>query len=100
MKRVATFHPEAQRELLDTAVWYDGRREGLGDEFSDAVSDKVVEICRPPERFPIVYDDIRQAILRRFPYVVYFRLVGERVLVVSVFHASRDTESLWARLDP
>ena len=99
MKRVASFHPEAQQELVAIAVWYDGRREGLGDEFVDTVSDKVVEICETPERFPIVHADIRQAILRRFPYVVYFRLVGERVLVVSVFHASRDTESLWARLD-
>ena len=99
MKRVASFHPEAQQELIDTAVWYDDRREGLGDEFIDAVSDKVVEICRLPERFPIVHDDVRQAILRRFPFVVYFRLVGERVLVVSVFHAGRNTESLWSRLD-
>ena len=99
MKRVASFHPEAQQELIDAAVWYDDRREGLGDEFIDAVSDKVVEICRLPERFPIVHDDVRQAILRRFPFVVYFRLVGERVLVVSVFHASRDTESLWSPLD-
>jgi plasmid stabilization system protein ParE len=99
MKRVASFHPEAQQELIDTAVWYDGRREGLGDEFIDVVSDKVGEICREPQRFPIVHDDVRQAILRRFPYVVYFRLVGERVLVISVFHASRDMESLWARLD-
>ncbi len=99
MKRVASFHPKAQQELIDAAVWYDDRREGLGDEFVDAVSGKVVEICGAPERFPIVHDDIRQAILRRFPYVVYFRLVGERVLVVSVFHASRDAELLWAHLD-
>jgi plasmid stabilization system protein ParE len=99
MKRVASFHPEAQQELIGTAVWYDGRREGLGDEFIDVVSDKVVEICRESQRFPIVHDDVRQAMLRRFPYVVYFRLVGERVLVISVFHASRDTDSLWARLD-
>jgi plasmid stabilization system protein ParE len=99
MKRVASFHPKAQQELIDAAMWYDDRREGLGDEFVDVVSDKVVDICRMPERFPIVHDDVRQAILRRFPFVVYFRLVGERVLVVSVFHASRDPDSLWSRLD-
>ena len=100
MKCIASFHPEAQQELIAIAVWYDGRRAGLGDEFVDAVSAKVVDIYKAPERFPIVHDDIRQAILRRFPYVVYFRLAGKRVLVVSVFHAHLDTESLWARLDP
>ncbi len=99
MKRVASCHPEAQQELIDAAIWYDDRREGLGDDFVDAVSDQVADICKMPERFPIVHDDVRQAILRRFPFVVYFRLIGERVLVVSIFHASRDPESLWSRLD-
>jgi plasmid stabilization system protein ParE len=99
MKHVASFHPDAQQELIHAAVWYDDRREGLGDEFIDAVSDLVADICRMPERFPVVHDDVQQAILRRFPFVVYFRLTGERVFVVSVFHASRDLESLWSRLD-
>ena len=99
MKRIAFFHPEAQQELIDAAVWYDDRREGLGDEFIDAVSALVAEIRSMPERFPVVHDDVRQGILRRFPFVVYFRLVGERILVVSVFHASRDVESLWSRSD-
>ena len=98
MNRVASFHPDAQQELIDAAVWYDDRQEGLGDEFVDEVSDKVVNICKMPERFPVVHDDVRQAILRGFPFVVYFRLVGDRILVVSVFHASRDPESLWSRL--
>ncbi len=99
MTRLASFHPEAQDELIEAAIWYDDRRDGLGDDFVDAVSAQVDSICRMPELFPIVHEDVRQAILRRFPYVVYFRLVGERVLIVSVFHASRDPESLRSRLD-
>jgi len=100
MKRLGSFHPEAQQELNDAAIWYDDRREGLGDSFVDAVSAKVVDICKMPERFPIVHNNVRQAIIRRFPFAVYFRVVDDRVLVLSVFHASRDPESLWSRLDP
>ena len=51
MKCIASFHPEAQQELIAIAVWYDGRREGLGDEFVDAVSAKVVDICRAQNDF-------------------------------------------------
>ena len=93
MKRLASFHPEAQQELIDAAIWYDDRREGLGDNFIDAVSAQVVDNCKMPERFPIVHDNVRQAIIQRFPFVVYFRLVQERVRVLSVFHASREPES-------
>ena len=39
MKLVASFHPDAQQELIAIAVWYDGRRDGLGDEFVDATRD-------------------------------------------------------------
>lgn len=99
MKRLASFHPEAQQELIDAAIWYDDRRDGLGDSFIDAVFAQVVDICKTPERFPAVHNNVQQAMLRRFPFVVYFRVVGERILVLSVFHASRDPESLWARLD-
>jgi plasmid stabilization system protein ParE len=99
MKPSATFHPEAQQELIEAAIWYDDRQEGLGDRFIDAVSAQVVDICDMPERFPVVHNDVRQALLRRFPFVVYFRDLGKRIEVLSVFHASRDPESLWSRLD-
>ncbi len=100
MNLSASFHPDAQQELINAAVWYDDRRDGLGDIFVDAVSSKVEEACKTPERFPLVHGDIRQAIVRRFPFVVYFRVVGERVFVLSVFQANRDPKSLWSRLDP
>ena len=98
MNPFASFHPEAQQELIDAAIWYDDRQEGLGDKFIDAVSTQLVDICRMPGRFPTVHNDVQQAMLRRFPYVVYFRVAGERIFVLSVLHASRDPKSLWSRL--
>ena len=58
MKLRASFHPDAQQELIDAAIWYDERCEGLGDSFIDAVSDQVRNICNMPERFPIVHNDV------------------------------------------
>ena len=49
----AWFHPDAQQELFDAAVWYDDQRLDLGDEFVDAVSARVSDICKDPQRFAV-----------------------------------------------
>lgn len=77
MKLVASFHPDAQQELIAIAEWYDDRRDGLGDEFVDAVSDKVVQIYSTPERFPIMHDDIPQPNPRHGTWVVHGRNLME-----------------------
>ena len=51
MNQFASFHPEAQQELIDATMWYDDRQEGLGDNFIDAVSAQLVNICQMPGRF-------------------------------------------------
>lgn len=39
-----------------------------------------------PERYPIVDESIRQAVLRRFPYLILFHSADEEVVVISCFH--------------
>ena len=34
--------------------------------------------------------DIRRALLRRFPYALFFRIVDDAVFVMACFHSSRD----------
>lgn len=84
MTRHVDFRPEAQAETLEVQQWYEGRRTGLGAEFGEAVSEVVSRILQNPVAFPRVRGEIRRAVLRRFPYAVYFRLVDDDVLVLAV----------------
>jgi len=43
-----------------------------------------------PERFPVVYRESRRALLRRFPYAVYFVASSDLVSVVACMHARRE----------
>jgi plasmid stabilization system protein ParE len=47
-------------------------------------------IANNPERYPEVSGDVREAPVSRFPYGVYYRVKPDRVVVIAVFHASRD----------
>ena len=63
---------EARTDLEEAFDWYEARGAGLGHEFVRAARVQLSAIERSPEQFPVVEEDIRKAVLRRFPYVVYF----------------------------
>lgn len=88
MRRVL-FRPEARDEFETAGEWYEGERRGLGGDFLEAVDEQLTRIAANPLLYPTVYRDIRKAALRRFPYCIYFRLRGDAVVVLAVFHTAR-----------
>jgi hypothetical protein len=44
-------HPEARSEIRSAALWYEERREGLGDEFIAEVSKGLWRIEQSPASF-------------------------------------------------
>ncbi len=80
----------AEADVLEAALWYEQRSPGLGTEFLRAVDVTLAEIARMPERFPLVYCESRRALLRRFPYGVFFVAAPDLVSVVAFMHARRD----------
>lgn len=90
MSLPAVFRPEARDEYDRAFAWYEGQRMGLGLEFEVEVELIVAEIAAHPKRYPVVLRDIREAPVRRFPYCVYYRVRQGRLIVLSVFHTSRD----------
>ena len=75
MTRRVVFRPEAEDEVLATRRWYEERREGLGVEFASAVDAMVERIVTSPLVFPCAYGETRRAVLGRFPYAIYFRVL-------------------------
>ena len=82
--------PAAAADLEDGFLWYDAQRPGLGNEFLDAVEQAFRGVRENPRRYRVVYRDTRRAHVRRFPYGVFYRIVGDDVVVVACFHGKRD----------
>ncbi len=90
MSRSLLVRPEAEADLVEAFDWYEECSRGLGSEFLLAV-DAVLEcVIRNPEQYTVVHKEIRRALLRRFPYGVFFLTEPDRVIVLAVFHASRN----------
>lgn len=89
MRRVV-FRSQARREFDEAGDWYEKERPGLGMEFLDEIQLLIQRIATTPEQFPMLHRDVRKAVVRRFPYCIYFRERKELIVVLAVFHSARN----------
>ncbi len=88
------FAHEAHAEALDSFLWYEGRRRGLGEIFKAELNTAIQRVAEEPLAFPLYYRDLRRVLVQRFPYAVYYRTYPELVVVVAVFHGRRNPDAL------
>ncbi len=82
--------PRAERQTQNAVQWYEKESQGLGTAFLKVVEQALQSVVENPLRFPVVYRDVRRALLKRFPYGLFFRVGADRITVISVIHLSRD----------
>nr|VFJ48015.1 MAG: Plasmid stabilization system protein ParE [Candidatus Kentron sp. DK] len=88
--------PEAEADTEEAARWYEQQCGGLGDGFLDEISRILGVISDNPDRYPVVHGDTRRALVRRFPFGIYYRVEEEAIVVVAVMHGSRHPKR-WQR---
>ena len=89
-----TFHRAASAEFIEASAWYENKRVGLALEFMAEIDRCVSLTSAHPLQFAVVRESIRRVVANRFPYSVYFRAEQHRIVVLTVFHGSRDP-ALW-----
>ncbi len=94
MSRGAVLSPEAENDVAAAAQWYEEQRSGLSLEFRSALDQTFSVIERTPELYPPIYRALRRALVRRFPYGVFYVERADDIVVVAVLHTSRNPR-LW-----
>ena len=84
------FHPEAQCEFREDALFYESRMQGLGRQFSDAIRDAIAAIVEDPQRWALFEAETRRFVLRRFPYAIIYLAERDTVFIVAVMHCTRE----------
>lgn len=100
MKRKIIIRPEAAREVQQAFDWYEEQSKGLGAEFLRAVEACLSAIRRNPFAYPMVYEQTRRALLRRFPYMLIYVVSGDSIVILACFHAKRDPIDWIRRIEP
>jgi len=93
------FLSPALEELAEAAEYYDREVSGLGADFLVEVDRAIDLILGFPEAWGKISEDFRHCNLRRFPYTVIYTLEGgSEIMIVSVFHQSREPSSWRANI--
>lgn len=83
--------PEATDDLSAAVEWYKKTKTiGLGERFVVAVRDAIRRVATHPTMHGTVYQDVRKSRVIGFPYIVLYREDQGELVVISVFHTSRD----------
>jgi plasmid stabilization system protein ParE len=98
MTRILLVSALAESDLADAADWYNRILSGLGDDFVLCVELALDRILEHPEAFTLILPAVRRALVRRFPYGVFFRLRHERIEIEAVFHLRADPARFPERL--
>ncbi len=85
------YHPAVAKELEEIRDYYESGSPGLGREFVDEFERHMLSIAAMPTRWMIVRNDVRRALMKRFPYVIHFRFIEstECLRVTVVKHEKR-----------
>lgn len=90
--------PEADQDIAEAYAWYQQHRSGLGEEFLGCVDAAIEGICRTPEMYRIVHENYRRALVRRFPYAIFYEHTEVALTIYCVFHTSRHPDKWRQRL--
>ncbi len=83
------YHPAIEHELREIIEYYNECTQGLGAEFLNEFERQVLKIASMPTRWMTVETDVRRSLMKRFPYVIYFRALEDDVLRITVIKHQR-----------
>ena len=86
--------PVVHTDLRKAKKWYKKINEELAQDFKDKVNTEIDYIGNFPEHYQRKYKELRQSLVTRFPYAIFYQVeeAQKRVIVFGILHTSRDPE--------
>lgn len=82
-------HPDAAKELIEAARYYESRVATLGLQFLNEADHSVAIILESPERWRVIEGGVRRYLMPRFPYAIYYRDFPDHLHLLAFKHHSQ-----------
>src|SRR5215218_363169 len=86
--------PDAKADVHSARQWYRRIDPNLAFQFSSEGRTAVDRIAQFPFQFPLVNGAVRRALLKRFPYAIYYHFDSDKASVIAVLHQRR-SDAVW-----
>jgi toxin ParE1/3/4 len=88
----------AKLDLKAAFEWYEDQQIGLGIEFLNSSENEFKILEENPEIYQVIFEEIRRAPIKRFPFGLFYVIRNMSVHVVAVYHARRDPDGWKKRI--
>lgn len=80
----------AINQMQKSYDYYESKSLGLGERFLLTVEEYFEIIKNNPKQFQVKREEIREAYLQKFPFIIVYQIIKDTIIVYSVFHTSRN----------
>ena len=91
-------HPDADRELIEHALFYERSEPGLGSCFLSEIESGIGLLLSQPDMGFSLDDELRAFFLNNFPFTLVYKAETERLWIVAVAHQRRRPDYWQERL--
>lgn len=88
--------PAAERDILLAAGGYLREAPHMLASFEEEIDRSFQRITAQPRMYQVVEATVRRAMVQRFPFSVFYRILPGWIEVIGIFHQSRDPRD-WRR---
>ena len=88
MIRVTILH-EAEVELREAVAYYEEKSRGLGLDLEAEIERSIRTIRDFPHSWPVREDGRRRYLTHRFPYLVIYTYLKDRIWIIAIAHCKR-----------
>ncbi len=91
------YAPEALEEIRDVVDYYNTKSKGLGIRFKNNLLAEVKAVKSRPLSRSIRYDEVRFAVLEKFPYAAHYTVEqpAKIIKIQAVLAFARDDKTNW-----
>lgn len=66
----------------------------IADDFFLAINRGFNSIKQNPTTFPFIHKKVRKYVVKKFPFVIYYRVIDSIIQIIAIFHTNRNPE-IW-----
>jgi hypothetical protein len=72
-------------DISSAVEWHESQQKGLGERFIDYWESTINYIISNPLAFSKKIKSFRQAVLKNFPYLIIYEIIGYKVFIYVVY---------------
>jgi len=92
-KYFLSYEPQVETDLKSAVFYYNDQQKGLGKRFYTEYIAYLKHIKQNPHKFQIRYLNVHIAPLKVFPFLVFYMVDENEIIILTVLHSSQNPDN-------